>query len=171
MLHTYCIILCAQVFLFSRLCVAGTVNQQILGPQAPLRNATLSDADDIASIVMAAFEPMPDWRYFYQFRHAFPQGHRECVRHGITQMLTNPNTNTEVIEAPKGSDIPLVAMAVWMQNNSSSFLFERGAPGKCTGIGARVRLMEDRGVLQKLKHYARARLHAQIQRCREEICA
>ena len=123
-----------QGLLLSHLCFAQA-NQHILTSEPRLRTATLDDADDIATIVMAAFEPMPDWQYFRQFRHDFPEGHRECVRHGITQMLTNPDANTEVIEAPDGSAIPLVAMATWSEHQIPSMLsvLTRDAPSKCIG--------------------------------------
>lgn len=127
-----CGVFCVQALLLSYLCSAQA-DQQILTAEAPLRKATLDDADNIATIVMAAFEPMPDWQYFRQFRHQFPEGHRECVRYGVTQMLTHPNTNTEVIEAPDGSTIPLVAMATWSEHQIPSMLsvLERDAPSKC----------------------------------------
>lgn len=106
-----------RVALLSTLCVAQG-SQKILDSHAVFRNATLEDADDIAVIVMAAFEPMPDWQYFRQFRHDFPEGHRDCVRFGVSQMLSNPNAHTEVIEAPQDSDIPLIAVAIWLQNQT-----------------------------------------------------
>jgi hypothetical protein len=130
MLYTH-VVFYVQALAFSHLCFAQA-NQQILTTEPRLRKATLDDADDIAIIVMAAFEPMPDWQYFRQFRHEFPEGHRECVRYGVTQMLTNPNTHTEVIEAPDGSAIPLVAMATWSDHRVPSMLsvLRRDAPGK-----------------------------------------
>jgi hypothetical protein len=137
MLYTN-IVFCVQALLLSPLIFAqGT--QHILTAEPRLRKATLNDSDDIATIVMAAFEPMPDWQYFRQFRHEFPEGHRECVRNGVTQMLTNANANTEVIEAPDGSAIPLVAMATWSKHQIPSLLFVlmRDAPSKCISKNSR----------------------------------
>jgi len=146
---------CAQALLLSHLCFAQH-SQQILTTEAQLREATFDDADDITTILMAAFEPMPDWQYLRQFRHEFPEGHRECVRYGVMQMLTNPNTNTEVIEAPDGSAIPLVAMATWSEHQVPSMLsvFERDAPSKCTNTVVRIRLIKDRGLLPESERYA-----------------
>lgn len=131
-----------QVLLVSHFTFA-TDEQHVFTTETRLRKATFDDADDIATIVMAAFEPMLDWQYFRQFRHEFPEGHRECVRYGVTQMLNNPNTNTEVIEAPYGSDVPLVAMATWSKNQIPSTLFaiERDAPSRYLDIVTRMELM------------------------------
>ncbi|KAF9691494.1 hypothetical protein EKO04_010311 [Ascochyta lentis] len=119
-----------QALFLLQLCFAKG-DQQILGPQVRLRNASLADADDITTIVISAFEPMPSWQYLYSFRHTFPQEHRECVRFGITQMLSNPDSNTEVLEAPPGSEIPLIAVAVWNQNHSAFQSILRNPPEGC----------------------------------------
>lgn len=146
-----------QALLLSHLCLTqaqGT--QQVLTAEPHLRKATLDDADDIATILIAAFEPMPDWQYFRQFRHEFPEGNRECVRYGVTQMLTNPDADTEVIEAPQGSDIPLVAMATWSGYQASSFMsvLQRDAPSKCVRLVVSTRLMGNRRVLPESEHDA-----------------
>lgn len=119
----------SQALLFFHYHIA-TCEQQILAPQARLRNATLADADAIVTIIIAAFASLPSFQYLYTCRHAFPQEHRECVRFGITKMLSDPTAHTEVIEAPAGSDIPLVAIAAWTQKNTGNQSFLRKPPGK-----------------------------------------
>lgn len=129
------VLLVQILFTVAESSLAGS-SQRIFSTEPRLRSATLNDADDIATIVMAAFEPIPDWQYVRQFRHDFPEGHRECVRYGVTQMLTNPDANTEVIEAPDGSAIPLVAVATWSRHQILSVLsvLEREAPSKYISI-------------------------------------
>jgi hypothetical protein len=64
MLYTI-VSLSAQALLLSHLCLAqaqGT--QHVLTAEPRLRKATLNYADDIATIVIAAFEPILDWQYF-----------------------------------------------------------------------------------------------------------
>jgi hypothetical protein len=123
--------------LLSCLCLAYGA-QQVLTTELRIRKATLEDADNIATILIAAFEPMPGWQYYRQFRHQFPVGHRECVRYGMMQVLTYSDANTEVIEAPQGSDIPLIAMATWSEHQIPSMmsLLRTDAPSKCLGMVA-----------------------------------
>lgn len=149
-----------QALLYFCLCFAQAP-QEILTAEPRLREAILQDADDIATILMAAFEPMPDWQYFRQFRHDYPEGHRECVRYGVTQMLTNPNTHTEVIEAPDGSAIPLVAMATWSEHRTPSIVsaVERDAPSKCVDTAVSTELIRDRGLLPESERHACPRLY------------
>ncbi|KZM26858.1 uncharacterized protein EKO05_0011432 [Ascochyta rabiei] len=130
MLRTLHTTICVQALLLGQLGFAKG-DQQVLGPQGRLRNASLADADNIATIVIAAFEPLPSWQYLYYFRHSFPQAHRECVRFGITQMLSHPDSKTEVIEAPHGSKIPLVAVAAWRQSHFAHGPVLRNAPEGC----------------------------------------
>jgi hypothetical protein len=64
MLYTI-VSLSAQALLLSHLCLAQAQGTQyVLTAEPRLRKATLNDADDIATIVIAAFEPMLDWQYF-----------------------------------------------------------------------------------------------------------
>lgn len=86
--------------------------------QPRLRNATIDDADDLASIVIAAFSPTPAWQYIYQFHKARPKEHHRCVRFGIMQVLTSPGYHVEVIGAPdeaKG-ELKVAAAAAWRPN-------------------------------------------------------
>ncbi|KAJ4336296.1 hypothetical protein N0V95_008643 [Ascochyta clinopodiicola] len=129
MLHILYTTFCVQALL--GLLGSAKGDQHILGPQGRLRNASLADADAIAAIAIAAFDPMPSWQYLYSFRHSFPQEHRECVRFGVTQLLSRPDSTAEVIEAPHGSENPLVAVAIWLQNPSTRQSILRNAPEGC----------------------------------------
>lgn len=93
-------------------------DQQILSPQVRLRNATLDDADAITTVIFAAFSPLPLWEYLHPFREEFPEDYRECFREYIARIIAHPLGHGEVIEAPAGSDIPLVAAALWIQNKT-----------------------------------------------------
>ncbi|KAF2119857.1 hypothetical protein BDV96DRAFT_566203 [Lophiotrema nucula] len=97
----------------------ASYEQQVLGHEARLRNATLEDADDISTVIIAAFGPLPDWQYIYQFRKQYPEEHRNCIRYGVGQILSDPSTHAQVIEAPADSAISLVAFAIWSQHNES----------------------------------------------------
>ncbi|KAF1972764.1 hypothetical protein BU23DRAFT_467189 [Bimuria novae-zelandiae CBS 107.79] len=61
--------------------------QQVPSPEPRLRNATLKDVKDIATILIAAFSPLSPWDYVYQFRHEYPSEHIRCVRSGVEQLL------------------------------------------------------------------------------------
>jgi hypothetical protein len=97
--------------------------QQVLSPQPRLRNATLEDADDIATVVVAAFSPMRDWQYIYQFREKYPKEHYRCGRFEIIQALNSSSFRVEVIEAPAGSNLTVAAIAFWSQNATEDDAF------------------------------------------------
>jgi hypothetical protein len=108
-------------FLFSFITLTACQLQQPLTSQPRLRNATIEDADDIATVVIAAFSPTPPWKYIYQFSSEKPKEHHRCVRYGVMQGLTSPDYHAEVIEAPckvKGG-LSVVAAALWRPNYSS----------------------------------------------------
>ncbi|KAH7381144.1 hypothetical protein DE146DRAFT_277847 [Phaeosphaeria sp. MPI-PUGE-AT-0046c] len=102
------------------LCFANLIKSQqhpLISPPLPiLRNATISDADDIASVVIAAFSPTPAWQYIYQFHATRPKEHHRCVRYGVMQALTSPEYTVQVIEAPPGSELSVAAAALWQQS-------------------------------------------------------
>jgi len=87
--------------------------QHVLNPQPILRNATMSDVDSIATVIITAFEPMPNWRYIYQFRKDFPEEHHRCYRNTVSTILSYNNTSVQVIEAPADSNITVAAAAIW----------------------------------------------------------
>lgn len=96
------------------------LQQPLISQQPLLRNATLDDADDITSVVIAAFSPTPAWQYIYQFHKSKPNEHHRCVRDGIMQVVAEPEFHIEVIEAPadvKG-ELNVVAAAAWRPNFS-----------------------------------------------------
>ena len=101
----------------------ATCQQQILNAQLFLRNATLKDADDIASVIIAAFSPLPSWDYIYQFRKEYPKEHHRCVRSDVIQALTAASYVVEVIEAPAESNLTVAAVAIWHQNISHDGMF------------------------------------------------
>lgn len=92
-------------------------DQQVLSPQPRLRNGTLEDADDITTILLSAFASMPSWEYLYQFRDEYPEEHRRCLRLGMKQTMSRPTAHTEVIEAPTGSNLSVIAVAIWQRDN------------------------------------------------------
>lgn len=85
-------------------------------PLPILRNATLNDADDIASVIIAAFSPTPSWQYIYQFYASKPKEHHRCVRASVIYALTSPEFHLEVIEAPAHAELGVAAGAAWQQN-------------------------------------------------------
>lgn len=99
-------------------CHRPQFQRPLISPQPLLRNATLEDADDIASVVIAAFSPTPAWQYIYQFHKSNPKEHHRCVRSGITQVLTSPEYVVEVVEAPDDAkgDLTIAAAAAWRPN-------------------------------------------------------
>lgn len=97
--------------------------QHVLGYLPRLRNATITDADDIATVVINAFSPLPFWNYVYQFRNDFPEEHHRCVRSRVVQFMSDDSSHVEVIEAPENSNISLVAVALWLQSNWKSEKF------------------------------------------------
>lgn len=108
----------ASTVLFLSFVRLATCQQQILATQPLLRDATLKDADDIASVLIAAFSPLPSWRYIYPFREKYPKEHHRCVRFGVTQALTAAPYRVEVIEAPAESNLSVAAVAMWVQNTT-----------------------------------------------------
>ena len=103
-----------KIFSISTAYILSCVNlaicqQQILSAQPLLRNASLRDADDIASVIAAAFSPIPSWKYMYQFYKEYPKEHHRCVRLMVTQVLTAASYRVEVIEAPAESNLTVAA--------------------------------------------------------------
>lgn len=113
--HNMYVSLWLQALLILQYSVA-VCEQQILAHEARHRNATLSDANDITTILITAFSPLPSWQYLYQFREDFPEEHRRCVRSGVVQILSEASTHAEVIEAPTDSNVTLAAVVIWTRN-------------------------------------------------------
>jgi hypothetical protein len=118
----------------------ATCQQQILGAQPLLRNASLKDADDIASVIIAAFSPLPSWQYLYQFHEKYPKEHHRCVRFGVTQALTAASYHVEVIEAPAESNLMVAAVAIWRQNTPHDGMFLHQLFSKENTMGKRCAL-------------------------------
>ncbi|KAF1935973.1 hypothetical protein EJ02DRAFT_438856 [Clathrospora elynae] len=85
----------------------------LLPPLPTLRNATFSNASSIATVISAASSPLPNWKYLYQFREAYPEEHHACLQKSITQILSKNHSYIQVIEAPEESNLTVVAVAVW----------------------------------------------------------
>ncbi|KAF2732233.1 hypothetical protein EJ04DRAFT_578490 [Polyplosphaeria fusca] len=107
------------LFILCSYCSLAVCQQQILSPHLTLRNATLEDADDIATVMIAAFSPLRFWQYLYQFQEEVPHEHHRCVRLGVVQALDAPFSHVEVIEAPADSNLTVAAAAIWIQHNAS----------------------------------------------------
>jgi hypothetical protein len=110
----------ASLFLQYRL---ATCEQQFLGLQSQIRNATLEDADDISTVIIAAFSSLPARPYLFQFRNEFPEEHKRCLRENIARVLSKDSTHIDVIKAPADSNMTLVAVAIWTQNHVQDQLF------------------------------------------------
>ena len=97
--------------------------QQVLRSQTPgrLRNATLEDVDDIVTLIIAAFSPLPDWKYLYQFDKEFPEEHKRCGREQLLRGFSNESVLIQVIEPLPGSDLAVAAVAVWEQSDSHTY--------------------------------------------------
>lgn len=97
--------------------------QQVLRPpvrpQARLRNATLEDVDNILTTIVAAFSPLPDWKYIYQYDKEFPEEHKSCGREQIRWALARESVLIQVIEPLADSDLAVAAVAVWEQQKDS----------------------------------------------------
>jgi hypothetical protein len=109
-----------QAFLFTSHSLAN-FEQQLLRPQGRLRNATLEDVDDIVTIIFAAFSPLPDWKYIYQFQCDFPEEYRKCERDGIIRVLSDKSALIQVIEPLADSDMKVTAVAIWYQRVPQSY--------------------------------------------------
>jgi hypothetical protein len=109
-LHALYCSLWVQVLLLMHYHVARC-QQRILYPRSRLRNTTLEDADDIASIIITAFSSLPSWESLSEFREDFLEEHRGCIRAGVAQLLADVSAHFVVIEAPTNSDVALVAAA------------------------------------------------------------
>jgi hypothetical protein len=93
--------------------------QSVLSAQPLLRNASASDADAIANVIIAAFSPTPSWQYLYQFRDTHPQEHHRCARSNVLKALADASYRVEVIEAPvesSNSTTRVAAVAMWRHN-------------------------------------------------------
>ncbi|CAI6337697.1 unnamed protein product [Periconia digitata] len=100
--------------------------QQVLRETPILRNASLSDADDIASVIIAAFSPTPPWQYIYSFAKRHPKEHHRCIRSGIVRGFSDPSYHAQVIEAPEESNLTVAAVAIWQQKPSQNDMFLHG---------------------------------------------
>jgi hypothetical protein len=115
-------------------------NQHVLTPQSPLRNATRSDTASIATVVNAAFAPIDNWQYLYQFAKDHPAEHQRCAEREIGTVWNYDNIHMQVIEAPADSNLTVAAVAVWewivsennemvsrfMRRSESAVDFDRG---------------------------------------------
>jgi hypothetical protein len=114
-----------QILLFLPYLAQCSQQQQPLLALPRLRNATLSDANAISEVVMAASEPLPSWQYMFQFRNSYPEEHVRCVRNQMVKLLENSSFHMEVIEAPAGS-VGLMAIAIWSAGIESSQIISTG---------------------------------------------
>ena len=109
-----------QAFLFTSHGLA-VLEQQLLRPQARLRNATLEDVDNIVTIIIAAFSSLPDWKYLYEFQGDFPEEHRKCGRDSIIRRFSDKSALIQVIEPLADSDMKVTAVAIWYQRAPQSY--------------------------------------------------
>ncbi|PVI04063.1 hypothetical protein DM02DRAFT_652080 [Periconia macrospinosa] len=109
----------------------ATGQQQILGAQPLLRNASLKDADDIADVMDAAFSPTPSWQYLYPFSNKYPKEHHRCVRFGVVQALKAESYHIQLIEAPAENSLTVAAVAIWRQGTSQSGTFAHQLLKEC----------------------------------------
>lgn len=94
-------------------CRLAICEQQFFGHQTRLRKATHKDVDDITTVIIAAFSSLPSWKYVHQFALDYPEEQWNCLRLDIAQALSHASFHVEVIEAPAGADLSVVAVAVW----------------------------------------------------------
>lgn len=95
------------------------IQQQPLTSLPRLRNATRSDTPSIAAVVNAAFAPIDNWQYLYQFAKEYPAEHQRCTERDVNLVWQNDNMHVQVIEAPADSNLTIAAVAVWAWVDSS----------------------------------------------------
>lgn len=101
-----------QAFLIP-LAACDKVQQQPLTSLPRLRNATRSDTPSIAAVVNAAFAPIDNWRYIYQFAKEHPADHQRCAEREVSLIWDHDNMHIQVIEAPAESNLTVAAVAIW----------------------------------------------------------
>lgn len=107
-----------QAFLIP-LVACDQIQQQPLTDLPRLRNATRSDTSSIAAVVNAAFAPIDNWQYLYQFAKEYPAEHQRCAEREVNLVWESDNMHMQVIEAPPESNLTIAAVAVWAWVDSS----------------------------------------------------
>jgi hypothetical protein len=107
-----------QAFL-TPLATCGQTQQQPFTDLPRLRNATRSDTASIAAVVNAAFAPIDNWQYLYQFAKEHPADHQRCTERDVNLVWNQDNMHMQVIEAPADSKLTVAAVAVWAWVDSS----------------------------------------------------
>jgi ribosomal protein S18 acetylase RimI-like enzyme len=129
---------CLQVVLLLPVHLATCKPEQhiLAPPPLPrLRNATTSDIPSITSIISAAFAPLPNWNYIYQFRKDYPEEHQRCGQEAIAKGFSHNDITIRVVEAPHDSDLTVAAVAIWRRQSSNTTQSARSfmsRSGKCT---------------------------------------
>ena len=87
-----------------------------LSSNLTLRNATVSDADAITNIILAAFHDTPHWKYGYQYMDKYPREHHDCMYNQIHQALRLTDVYAQVALLPNITEpheaVP-IATALW----------------------------------------------------------
>jgi hypothetical protein len=95
------------------LAACDQIQQQPFIPLPRLRNATRSDTPSIAAVVNAAFAPIDNWQYLYQFAKDHPTDHQRCAEREVNLVWSDDNMHMQVIEAPAESNLTVAAVAIW----------------------------------------------------------
>ena len=90
--------------------------QQPISSTPLLRNATITDAEAITSIILEAFFELPYIKYLYQFADDYPQDRHDCMYIDIHAALLIPDVLTQVALLPDNlepHELVPVAVAIW----------------------------------------------------------
>lgn len=104
-----------------------------------VRNATLQDLDNVASVLASAFAGSPAWNYGYQFRKISPEYHLYCLRKDIRQQFLRMDVQRtwakvlELRDPDRDGQTEVVSVAVW------KLLDQRGGTDREGGLESRER--------------------------------
>ena len=143
------------LILFQTLLVTGRPPvQQVFSSELIVRNATVSDAAGITTVLLAAFHDSPPTKYMYQFQDEYPEDLFNCTYANILQFFDLPKGVglVELVDLPSNEPphemIP-VAVAAWAlphrrpESDSLSPLGLFAAAAKCSDSAVNMTRFDD----------------------------
>ena len=116
---SWCLCVALLMFIHPLLLAAQASKQHILSSKLLVRNATVSDAAGVTTVILAAFDHTPQFQYMYQFQDDYPEEHFNCTYTEMLKFFDLPSGVglMEVVDMPRKEpphDMIPVAVAVWV---------------------------------------------------------
>ena len=115
---SFCVCVPLLIIINALLATVQAVEQHTLPSGLIVRNATVSDAAGITTVILAAFHDSPPTKYMYQFQDEYPEDLFNCTYANIVQFFDLPKVVglVELVDLPSKEpphDMIPVAVAAW----------------------------------------------------------